>query len=593
MGIIDGSVFARFVTRVMDFIGRFAGGSVIIRALRRDAAALTAESRVCLLVSAVFAAFRSFRDKYGKRLWGGSFLVSFLRALPGKLGGLSARGLGLGIIAGCAVFLAVSREVSPFLGIIALSGAACFLSGENLYELCAESGFSRFIFRFFDAAGLAKKETAERTSPLYAVVYGVYGGLAFALLPAKFALAAFFGPPLALLAAAYPLFGLLGLLFAAPFIPTMTVAAGLIAVGAAFFLKLLTDPAYSAKSDATGVFVAVYILITLFRGVTSLTPRSSVKIALLTSLFMTACFLFTSLVDTAKKAELAVFAFSSSALLTGLYGLYQKYSGKVDMTWVDKEIFDGLRLRVFSVFANPNVFGEYLLLAIPISVIGLIISRRVIAKLYYAGVCAVLLLNLALTYSRGCYLALVLGVFVFTLMMERRLIAVAAAGVFLLPALLPADITARFASITNLADSSTSYRIFIYQGTIRILERFWLLGLGQGIEAFNKVYPLYGFNAVSAPHSHNLFLQVFVETGVFGFAAFLGVLFCYFKTLLPAFGRAGARGKAVLAALTAMMCAFVLQGMFDYSFYNYKVFMLFFAAAGFAAAFGGEAGRLR
>src|SRR5699024_991064 len=84
------------------------------------------------------------------------------------------------------------------------------------------------------------------------------------------------------------------------------------------------------------------------------------------------------------------------------------------------------------------------------------------------------------------------------------------------PMFLPESIINRFASIGDMGDSSTSYRVYIWMGTLNMLKDFWLSGIGMGSEAFTAVYPFYSYNAVVAPHSHNLFLQILVEAGVVG-----------------------------------------------------------------------------
>jgi O-antigen ligase len=206
-------------------------------------------------------------------------------------------------------------------------------------------------------------------------------------------------------------------------------------------------------------------------------------------------------------------------------------------------------------------------------------------KLLAFGVTGLLLLNLVLSYSRGCYLALALAAAVFVLIMEKRLAAFIPAGVILLPLVLPTTVMNRLMSITNLSDTSTEYRLYIWQGTIRMLERFWPSGVGQGIEAYNIVYPFYAYNAVTAPHSHNLLLQVFVETGIVGLLIFLGVIAGFYRNMVCFLRRAGRRDKILAAAMLAAVTGFLFQGMFDYVFYNYRVMLMFFIYIGLCRAF--------
>ena len=363
----------------------------------------------------------------------------------------------------------------------------------------------------------------------------------------------------------------------APFIPTMALA-GLMAVTAVCFVfKLIFSTGYKFYTDATGVFVAVFALLLIIAGITSYSLASSIKIALLEVLFLFSYFLIMTLFRQRKKIMLLLFIYVTSALFTGFVGIYQNISGMVDQTWVDSELFNGLWLRVYSTFENPNVYGEYLLLTVFVSAALALISKKLIGKIYYSGVTVVLLINLALTYSRGCYLAVLFGMFVFICFCARKLLILAAAGVIASPLVLPSSIIQRFTSITNLSDSSTSYRINIWRGTLDMLKDFWALGTGLGSEAYNKIYPRYALAAVTAPHAHCLFLQIAAEMGIGGLLIFLCVVFCFFNENVTAFLRMKDwRNKVLTAAFISAGGAFLFESIFEYTWYNYRVFLIFF-----------------
>jgi putative inorganic carbon (HCO3(-)) transporter len=389
----------------------------------------------------------------------------------------------------------------------------------------------------------------------------------------------------AIIAFACPELCIIGIAAAAPFLPTMTLAVALGYCFACFVFKLLTNSSYSPDIDLTGYMIIIYAVAGIFVGATSLSPSSSINIVMLTTLFMSSHILIVILINSRKKLDFMLFAFCTSAAVTGLIGLYQKVSGMVDQTWVDKELFEEVQLRIYSTFQNPNVYGAYLLLAIPMCLVMAYMARKWYAKVYYSAISVLLLYNLGFTYSRGCYLALAVGLLIFILFTERRLIAVFVAGVIALPFVIPASMLARLLSITNLEDSSTSFRIYIWQATLRILKDYWFAGLGQGIEAYNVVYPLYSFSNVPAPHSHNLYLQVFVETGIWGLLIFLSLLIAFFNTQARLFIKTrNAKLKIFLAAIMAAACAFLFQGVFDYVFYNYRVMLTFFVFTGMAGS---------
>ena len=196
-----------------------------------------------------------------------------------------------------------------------------------------------------------------------------------------------------------------------------------------------------------------------------------------------------------------------------------------------------------------------------------------------------MLLCMVLTMARGAWLGLIFAVAIFLLMIDRRFIFVGIVGLVALYFLLPDVILSRFMSIGNLTDGSTSYRLSIWRATIAMLRDFWLVGVGPGVAAYNRIYPIYGYSAVNAPHSHNLFLQIICDAGVFALVIFLMLLFSYVRELASAIKHNTNRALNIfrIAAVSAM-AGFVLQGMTDYSFYNYRVTLTFWCVVGLAIA---------
>jgi len=109
-----------------------------------------------------------------------------------------------------------------------------------------------------------------------------------------------------------------------------------------------------------------------------------------------------------------------------------------------------------------------------------------------------------------------------------------------------------------------------------MLKDYWFCGVGTGVAAYSSVYPLYSFNAVVTPHAHNLYLQIMCECGIAGIVVFMGVLFTFFRAC--ARGLVSKPDKTVKLRLTALMSGmlgFLVQGLADHSFYNYRVMLMF------------------
>ena len=115
------------------------------------------------------------------------------------------------------------------------------------------------------------------------------------------------------------------------------------------------------------------------------------------------------------------------------------------------------------------------------------------------------------------------------------LIPVALVGLWFV---LPDTITARFASIGNLGDASTSYRVYIWMGTLAMLKNYWLCGIGPGADAFNMVYPAYSYNGIIAPPlPQPVFCRLSATRGVAALGVFILLLFVFFRMMCAALHR--------------------------------------------------------
>ncbi len=190
-----------------------------------------------------------------------------------------------------------------------------------------------------------------------------------------------------------------------------------------------------------------------------------------------------------------------------------------------------------------------------------------------------------LTMSRGCWIGLAVGVFVYFLIADRRFLWLFLAAVVILPFVLPESIMLRLLSIGNLEDSSSLYRLFIWLGTFRMLGDYWLTGVGLGTKAFSGIYSAYAYNGIIAPHPHNLYLNILSERGITGFLC-LG--FITLKSLRYSSSSAlmsTSEQRHMGAALTAAFIGILVQGVFDNVFYNYRIVLIFWLFTAMAFVF--------
>ncbi|MBE6037506.1 MAG: hypothetical protein E7223_07870, partial [Clostridiales bacterium] len=168
-------------------------------------------------------------------------------------------------------------------------------------------------------------------------------------------------------------------------------------------------------------------------------------------------------------------------------------------------------------------YAQVLIILTPFYAALLIRAEKLRHKVFWGAMLLAALYALFMTYSRTGYISLAVGIFVFAMIVNWRVLPLCIVlGLMALP-MLPDTIYRRIMSIFNLADSSTSYRLNIMKTVLQPALERWKCGIGLGSDAVRQIvsnYTLYNEGAVPV-HSHNVYLQIFAETGIFGILSFL------------------------------------------------------------------------
>ncbi len=512
--------------------------------------------------------------------------------------------------------------------VVAVASLPLTFSELSLSEALIGSRTGQAICHF---VGIRKKDLrAEgyRGHSNVAFILGMLFGLITYFVPVLYILLGFAGVFLLYRIFRTPEVGVVVLFFAMPFLPTMVLVALTLYTALSYLVKLFLGKR-EARFEAVDWAALVFAFSVLLSGVFSFST-GSVKPALVQLCFMGGYFLTVLLIRTDEWLHRCTFSAIAAGSLVSLYGILQYFTGNVGQSgaWIDTTMFEDISDRVVSTLENPNMLAEYLILLLPIA------AARFIAKgprtQRAAAFCATALMALCtvFTWSRGAWLGLIFGVLVFLLVWNRRslyLIFAGIASIPFLPLVLPDSIVNRFTSIGNLADSSTSYRVHIWRGAMHMLKDYWYCGIGIGEAAWGTVYPRYALAAIeTAPHSHNLYLQVFLESGLAGILTLLAFLFLLCQVNFSFFFDLSAMRKSLsdsvsgahlktsstksapasvqngtaeqvakditalrlfAAAPLAGVLSTLVQGLTDYTWYNYRVFLMFWLTAGLSAAY--------
>ena len=238
--------------------------------------------------------------------------------------------------------------------------------------------------------------------------------------------------------------------------------------------------------------------------------------------------------------------------------------------------------RACSTFSNPIFFAMFLVVVLPIALHCFFQLKENKWKRVISLFSALLIVaGIALSYSRGAYLAAMLAVFI-TLFCEKKqtIATVCVAPVVLL--VVPSGVYKRLLTlVTDREDISLTTHAKIYQAAFETIKEHWLFGIGTGHAGFEEI--LHNDYGIKQPHAHNIFLEFLIEGGIIGaglFAISLLLLVIGLVKIAVKLKESRPLSVTLIASLAGLVCC----GMFDFVFYGPKPIQIFFMLAGLIEA---------
>lgn len=277
-------------------------------------------------------------------------------------------------------------------------------------------------------------------------------------------------------------------------------------------------------------------------------------------------FLTRVIITDEKKFRGLLDSLSLLVLYLSLFGLYQFLTlANLSESWWAVEVAGR---RITSLVNHPNALA---LLLGPILAL-LIMPRAVSDSSPFRSSAALLgLLTLFLTFSRGAWLALGAALVIFGFFThERKKILTWV----LLAAILLAAIPITREKLKGLVvgrDLSQENRYVLWEAARDLIKKRPISGVGlMGFHEYYKNYPL-GPDRVVQNYPHNFFLNFWLETGLPGLIAMVGLLILFYKKIRLLYRRKWAYALPVAAAMSVVL----LHGLIDVPYLKNDLSVLF------------------
>jgi len=322
-----------------------------------------------------------------------------------------------------------------------------------------------------------------------------------------------------------------------------------------------------ALGDPTAPLVLALVGLSVISAMVNRTPPDVAAFGILMTIdAIAAYFLWRMLPTTVRSASLAAAAIVAGAVLVALVGIGQVLLDPALFGFLSQEAWGKIR-PITSIVGNPNMVAMVLAFVAPFPVFGAIRLPTRRHRWLSAAAAFIILLGIALTFSRGGWAAAAVGLGVGTLLLDRRALLLAVAlsamawgSVLLMPVgLLTADTVApdTVASeaptpdpdpspsspqpVPSPSDAGTSdalrgmgsneVRLFLLRDGLRIVDDHLFVGVGPGRYggAAAAIYPspVYAEYDTTLGHLrtvHNFWLHLVGEVGALGLTIFLGIL---------------------------------------------------------------------
>ena len=482
-----------------------------------------------------------------------------------------------------------------------LTGGICVLTSvpglfidSTLADTVASSKMlSAFFFEVLCLKRARSTEVAERTPPVYLCIFiGILVALSslflppFAVLIAR-ALALYLG-----LALSSPEFSFMITLLLIPIAPIMAhssiILACLVLVSTVSFLfkvALGKRILHFEQYDFLLILAACFILIS---GVFN-KGLSSFENAIMLIILMAGYTLAGNLIVNKRLADNAVNIIIFSSIPVGVYGIVYYFLLPINPGWLDPSFLGVIGGRAVATFGNPNVYSVFLIVAIIFSITYALDKSRGAVRLFYTFAAGLNIISLWLTYTRGAWCAIILSILAYFVLHFKKtpkllLIPLALSPLSLF--ILPEAFTKRLLSVFNMSDSSIATRLSIWRSSLEMLKSNLFTGVGVGRDSFTEEFKQFAEEGLKGvEHSHNLFLELACQCGIFLALTFTFLLLVRLRHV--ASYKPYIKGSSLTSPITMTglsLFSLICFGCTDYIWYDSSMFLLFWVVFGIGSA---------
>ncbi len=387
------------------------------------------------------------------------------------------------------------------------------------------------------------------------------------------------------------------------FMSNALIAPLLCTVALLFGLTMLFNEKYRLKIERSSLFLILYFVLAIASTINSTMPHQSFVGLSKTILYLIYFYAVLQYLR-ANREKIVYFALMIGICVSFeiIIAFIQNYLDVLSAaTWQDTTRLNPelVLTRVYGTLkpSNPNLFGGYLVAAVPF--LWLYTALNFVEKhnkrFFVSLIFSILSIpTIFMTGCRGAYIALFFMIITILIaaynickthytkvydFVKKYMHIIMIMGISVCCAVLICvpKISHRILSIFAMRnDSSTSFRMNVYQASWQMFQDNVILGIGCGNKVFREIYGLYmrsGFDALSA---YSIYLETAVESGIFALICYLlFIIFLIKKGIKTFFESDNIKTKLYLTAGITSIVGVLSHGFVDTVYFRPQVQLIF------------------
>jgi putative inorganic carbon (HCO3(-)) transporter len=236
--------------------------------------------------------------------------------------------------------------------------------------------------------------------------------------------------------------------------------------------------------------------------------------------------------------------------------------------------------RIYSTFGNPNVAGNWFAIMILLGLYFCSISSKT-TKLFYQIATVFFVVALYLTASRGAFMGLLFGLFIFYLLKGNKKDIWLFVTIFILTAVItfmPSQILENM--IGHNFESSFSSRFEIWNGCLKMIKLKPIIGWGlMGISDHGAGF-MKGYYYATMYHGHNIWITIMTSLGAVGLFIYGYIKINLFRNLKTLH----AQNCRLVPLLAGIQAVIIGHGLVDFTMIAPQTGLLFIATSALISA---------